>query len=70
MGQTLPSLSPAQAEAAPRSRCQVRGRGHGSPRPLGSAPAAQWKFPSSLQAELAVGPGGGAAVGAIPQAAA
>nr|XP_054500904.1 translation initiation factor IF-2-like [Agelaius phoeniceus] len=48
----------ARAEAAPRGRCQVRGRGPGSPRPLGSAPAAQWKFPSRLQPELAAGPGG------------
>lgn len=47
-----------RAEAAPRGRCQARGRGPGSPRPLGSAPAAQWKFPSRLQPELAAGPGG------------
>lgn len=48
----------ARAGAAPRGRCQVRGRGPGSPRPLRSAPAAQWKFPSRLQPELTAGPRG------------
>lgn len=47
----------AQAEAAPRSCCQERGRGPSAPR---GRSGSQWKFPYSLHHEFVAAPGGGA----------